>query len=186
MRPLGHSEDNISVPRRARASAFSAVVLVVGAVAIALTLVATTDDGTPPGQAPPTTDISAESTTDPAADPGSTIGPAPEDSFIGDKNNVSVQVANSTQVDGAAGRVTDSLKTQGYITLTPTNASGGTLLSTKIHYAAGFLLEARDLAVFINVDPVESVFKMPNDPGEEVADFGDPKILILLGSDLAN
>jgi len=194
MRPVGHTNENVSVRKRARASALSAAVLVVGAVAVALMLVATTAD-----------DGSAQSPPEEQSDPGSVDStvtpdtgdqsPAPDSSVpdeqdgaivdAGSNNNISVQVANTTSVNGAAATLTDALKTQGYITLNPTNASSGSLATTKIHYSAGMLLEARALAEFLQLDVETSVFAMPTDPASDVSNFLNPGILVLIGSDLA-
>ena len=198
MRPVGQSNENISVRGRARASALSAAVFVVGAVAVALILVASTaDDGSAQSQPNEVTTPDA-----PGAAGSSTVAPetegqpdAPQDSGTaedtgaiveaGSNNNVSVQVANTTSVNGAAATLTDALKTQGYLTLNPTNADSGSLATTKIHYAAGMLLEARALAEFLELDAETTVFVMPTDPASDVANFLDPRILILMGSDLA-
>jgi len=194
MRPVGHSNEDVSVRKGARASALSAAVFVVGAVAVALMLVATTaDDGSAQSQPDElnTPDADSSLDTSDAVDQTATTEDSvagPEDGAIveaGSNNNVSVQVANTTSVRGAAATLTDALKTQGYLTLNPTNASSGSLATTKIHYAAGMLLEARALAEFLELDVETSVFVMPTDPASDVANFLDPRILVLIGSDLA-
>jgi len=200
MRPVGQSSENISVRRGARASALSALVLVVGAVAVALMLVATTaDDGSAQSQPndPDTTELQDPSTppadTSSATDQGAqTENPQQPEAGTegavvdsGSNGNVSVQVANTTSVNGAAATLTDRLKTQGYLTLNPTNASSGSLATTKIHYAAGMLLDALALAEFLQLDGETSVFVMPTDPATDVANYLDPSILVLIGSDLA-
>lgn len=197
MRPVGHSNEDVTVRRGARASAVSAAVFVVGAVAVALMLVATTaDDGSAQSQpdelnTPDTPDADSSTDTSDTVDQTATTESSvagPEDGAIveaGSNNNVSVQVANTTSVNGAAAILTDTLKTQGYLTLNPTNASSGSLATTKIHYAAGMLLEARALAEFLELDVETSVFVMPTDPASDVANFLDPRILVLIGSDLA-
>jgi len=196
MRPVGHTNENVSVRKRARASALSAAVLVVGAVAVALMLVATTaDDGSaesPPQDQSDAGSADADSTVTPdtgeQSSPAESSVPDEQDGAIvdaGSNNNISVQVANTTSVNGAAATLTDALKTQGYLTLNPTNASSGSLATTKIHYSAGMLLEARALAEFLELDVETSVFAMPTDPASDVSNFLNPRILVLIGSDLA-
>ena len=98
---------------------------------------------------------------------------------------VSVQVVNTTRVGGAAGRMTDTLKAQGYVTLSAATDTGGILADTKIHHIGGYLLEAQALATLLGLDPAETVFSMPTNPGATIDNYLDPQVLVLLGSDLA-
>ena len=97
---------------------------------------------------------------------------------------VSVQVANSTTVRGAAGRLTDRFKTLSYITKTPTNYSGTPLDSTVIYYKPGSLLEGRAIAGVLGLDADEDVRQMPADTSA-VDGFESPDVLVALGNDLA-
>jgi hypothetical protein len=99
---------------------------------------------------------------------------------------VSVQVANTTRVGGAAGRMTDTVKAQGYVSLTAVTDTGGVQAITKIHHQGGYLLEAQKLAGTLGLDPEENVFSLPSNPSATIDEYLDPNILILLGSDLAN
>ena len=140
--------EHITVPARARAGTFTAVTFVVAAVAVALLLVANTSgNNLPPAAGPTTSDVIAAEPED--ADPPTSTTVPPDDGAdvrIVVPSNISVQVANSTAVSGAAGRVTDTLKARGYITLNATNATAGTQAVTKIHYREGALLEAHAIA----------------------------------------
>lgn len=97
---------------------------------------------------------------------------------------VSVQVANSTTVRGAAGRLTDRFKTLSYITKAPTNYVGTPLDQTRIYYQAGSLLEARAIAGVLALDVENDVFPMLSDTSA-VQTFETPDVLIALGNDLA-
>ena len=99
-------------------------------------------------------------------------------------SEVSVQVANSTAVRGAAGRLTDRFKTLSYITNTPTNYAGTPLDSTIIYYKPGALLEARAIAGVLELDPDDDVRQMPADTSA-VQDFESPDVLVALGTDIA-
>ena len=127
-----------------------------------------------------TTDTTAAGTTDTTTDDRGAFEPRPN-------AQVRVQVANTTAVAGAAGGQTDDFKALGYVTLKPTNsASGqGTLALTKIHHVGGYLLEAQQIAAELGLGN-DAVFSMPDSPEALVADWEDPHILVLLGSDIAN
>ena len=117
---------------------------------------------------------------DETSDSGSMVG------FEGRPNNeVSVQVANSTTVRGAAGRTTDTLKTKGFITKTPINMKGTALDRTRVYYQPGSIIEAGDIASLLGLDPDNDTFKMPTDLSA-FPDVEDPHILIALGIDTAS
>ena len=97
---------------------------------------------------------------------------------------VSVQVANSTTVRGAAGRLTDRFKTLSYITKTPTNYVGTPLDRTRLYYEPGSLLEARAIAGVLELDADNDVFPMLADTSA-VQGFETPHVLVALGNDLA-
>ena len=97
---------------------------------------------------------------------------------------VSVQVANSTTVRGAAGRLTDRFKTLSYITKTPTNYVGTPIDRTRIYYQPGSLLEARAIAGVLELDADNDVFPMLADTSA-VQGFETPDVLVALGTDLA-
>ncbi len=97
---------------------------------------------------------------------------------------VSVQVANSTTVRGAASRLTDRFKTLSYITKAPTNYLGTPLDQTRIYYQPGSLLEARAIAGVLELDADNDVFTMLADTSA-VQGFETPDVLVALGSDLA-
>ena len=143
----------------------------------------------------PTTGASGAGATDPATvatvAPAVTAEPATDTTSAGAEpfqprpaSEVSVQVANSTAVRGAAGRLTDRFKTLSYITNTPTNYAGTPLDSTIIYYKPGALLEARAIAGVLELDPDDDVRQMPADTSA-VQDFESPDVLVALGTDIA-
>ena len=98
---------------------------------------------------------------------------------------VSVQVANSTTVRGAAGRTTDILKTKGFITKSPINMQGTPLDRTRVHYKPGNIIEAGNIAILLGLDDKNDVYKMPQDLSA-YGDVEDPHILVALGIDKAS
>ena len=129
---------------------------------------------TGPAVTPPATTEPSTDTTSAAAEP---FQPRPA-------AEVEVQVANSTTVRGAAGRLTDRFKTLSYITKTPTNYVGTPLDRTRIYYKAGSLLEARAIAGVLELDADNDVFPMLSDTSA-ITDFESPHVLVALGTDLA-
>jgi len=99
---------------------------------------------------------------------------------------VMVQVVNTTRIGGAAGKATDTLKTQGYNTLDPSNDDGGLLTDTKVHHIGGYLLEAQAIATVLGLDPETSVLSMPDNVGAGIDNFLDAPVLVRLGNDLAD
>lgn len=144
-------------------------------------------------EAPTPTTGAADSGTAPVATvaPTVTAAPATETTSAGAEPfqprpaaEVSVQVANSTTVRGAAGRLTDRFKTLSYITKTPTNYVGTPLDRTRIYYQPGSLLEARAIAGVLELDADNDVFPMLADTSA-VQGFETPDVLLALGTDLA-
>ncbi|WP_419944404.1 LytR C-terminal domain-containing protein [Candidatus Poriferisodalis sp.] len=140
----------------------------------------TTGAGDPIGEVPAST-VAVSTTTAQAPDTTSSEAepfqprPAAE---------ISVQVANSTTVRGAAGRLTDRFKTLSYITKSPTNYLGTPLERTRIYYQPGSLLEARAIAGVLELDADNDVFTMLTDTSA-VQGFETPDVLVALGTDLA-
>ncbi|HCB38021.1 MAG TPA: hypothetical protein DEP66_07510 [Acidimicrobiaceae bacterium] len=102
-----------------------------------------------------------------------------------DPSEVTVQVANSTTVGGAAGRVTDRLKTLGFVTQSPTNLNGVALETTVVHYVPGSLLEAQNIASVLELDAQDDVMRMFEDTSA-VKNYEMPQVFVALGLDLAN
>lgn len=94
---------------------------------------------------------------------------------------VTVIVANTTDIAGAAGGLSENLVGQGYKTATPTDADPA-LEQTQVLFVEGFELEAQAVATAIAA-PAESVQPMPNPV--PVADLAGAQVLVMLGADLA-
>lgn len=98
------------------------------------------------------------------------------------KADVKVVVANGAGTKGLATTVTNTLKTAGYATQTPTDATT-TLDKTSIQFAEGYDAEAREVAQTLNL-PVTTATKLAS-PAIAAADIGDAKVIVLLGADFA-
>ena len=205
---------NGPMSRPNNAAAIRGALLVIAAVVVGIYLLRGTDTPTldPAPAASPTTVQAAESETDASDDgagtatettlPGITVATStPEDGSTADdadagtmvgfegrpNSQVSVQVANSTTVRGAAGRTTDILKTKGFVTQTPINMKGPPLDRTRVHYKPGNIIEAGNIAELLGLDAKNDVYKMPQD----VAALGDKfekdvDVLVALGIDKAS
>jgi uncharacterized iron-regulated membrane protein len=137
-----------------------------------------------------TTDTTPAETTDStvAESTDTSAAPDPGDSAVfvaRSPNEVRVQVANTTTTRGAAGAQTSVLLAEGYTTLTPTNWTSGVLNVSKVHHIDGYLLEAQAVAKALGLDEVADVFAMPANVANEIGEFEDPQVLILVGVDLA-
>ena len=205
---------NGPMSRPNNAAAIRGALLVIAAVVVGIYLLRGTDTPTldPAPAASPTTVQAAKSeagTSDDGAGtatettlPGITVAPSTaEDGSAADdadagtmvgfegrpNSQVSVQVANSTTVRGAAGRTTDILKTKGFVTGTPINMKGTPLDRTRVHYKPGNIIEAGNIAELLGLDAKNDVYKMPQD----VAALGDKfdkdvDVLVALGIDKAS
>ena len=203
---------NGPMSRPNNAAAIRGLLLVVVAVAVGIYLLRGTDTPTLDAAATPTPTTAESSQNEPtvgqedtddatgATLPGITVatsapesGASTDDSdagtmvgFEGRPNEeVSVQVANSTTVRGAAGRTTDILKTKGFITKTPINMKGTALDRTRVHYLPGSIIEAGNIAILLGLDDKNDVYKMPTDLSA-YPKVEEPHILIALGIDKAS
>ncbi len=189
------------------AAAIRGVLLVLVAVVIGILLLQSSSDDdsadaqveTEPGDSVPTTTTAADTAATPAATSTSqatTATIAPPDPTTSTTaalvqgftprpaSEVTVQVANSTQVGGAAGRLTDRLKALNYVTGAPTNMSGTPLDTTRVFYQSGSLLEAQQVAEVLGLDRDEDVAKIFTDTSS-ISSYETPDVLVALGLDLA-
>lgn len=214
MSPGRHASGDGSFARSAGGAATRGIILIIVAVLVGVVLIATAVDDTnqvttaapdttaatvtqPTTDTAPATTAAAGTPTTAGATPTTAVTPTTSGDTTPTTTNgavfeprpnsvVSVQVANTTRVGGAAGRMTDTLKAQGYVTLTAVTDTGGVQAITKIHHLGGYLLEAQKMAELLGLDPEESVFSMPSNPGATILEYAEPNVLVLLGSDLAN
>ena len=205
---------NGPMSRPNNAAAIRGALLVIVAVVVGIYLLRGTDTPTldPSPSASPTTVQAAENEVGAPDDgagtatettlPGITVATSsPEDGTAADdadagtmvgfegrpNSQVSVQVANSTTVRGAAGRITDILKTKGFITQSPINMKGTPLDRTRVHYKPGNIIEAGNIAELLGLDAKNDVYKMPQDAAALGDKFEkDVDVLVALGIDKAS
>jgi len=117
-------------------------------------------------------------------DPASVALPTPtvvDLSTAAPNSQVSVLVANGSGVDGQAGRLTDTLRNQGFNTRQPKTGTPRT--TSVIYYRPGFDVEAQVVRAVLNTQT--PVAPMPaTDPivGDDI-DLVNVDVLVLVGSD---
>jgi LytR cell envelope-related transcriptional attenuator len=170
---------DVERPRRtspARGVALIATAVIIGLFVLRNGFETTGGDG-------PSPQVEASDTTDTtAADGGgeapteTTAPPAPRAPA-----EVTVLVANTTDVSGAAGGLTDNLVGKGYQAAPPTDGQPA-LEQTQVLFVEGFEAEAQAVAATVGA-PAEAVQPMPATP--PVGDLAGAQVLVMLGSDLA-
>ncbi len=98
------------------------------------------------------------------------------------KAEVKVLVANGAGVRGLGAATTNALKTLGYTTLTPTDATA-TIPKTSIQFVEGWEAEGREVAGALTLPP--TVATRLASPPVAAADIGDAKVIVILGEDVA-
>jgi hypothetical protein len=99
-----------------------------------------------------------------------------------------VIVANASDVNGAAGRLTDRLKAVGFTTGTAVNSTEGTLAVTKIYYDAANTSAkavADSLALALGGGEI-TVVEVGVPPPIDTADLAGAGVLIAMGNDVAD
>lgn len=102
-------------------------------------------------------------------------------------DGASIMVANSSNVNGAAGRLSDELAAKGFTVLPPTNGWGPeeSLDVTRIYYVPGKgEAVARTVGRLMGVEPTQIPVPAWITGGTET--MGDAGVLIMLGKDLAS
>ncbi len=193
-----HSAGRASGGAAARGLVIVAVAVVIGLLLLRTTVDDPVEAGTEAVETATVTETEVETPTDgdettnpdPATDPDGTdpetaVDPTPVD--VRPTEEVNVQVANAgTGVAGAAGRVTDTFQTLGYVTGTPTNTLDLDLPGDSVvHFESGYLAEATIVAQELGLGP-DAVQPLPTaDPASLVDSYENPNILILLGANQA-
>lgn len=95
--------------------------------------------------------------------------------------DVTVIVANASGIDGAASRLTTTLKGKGYNAVEPTNASAN-VSTTTVHFVAGYEAEAKAVAAAFGA-PASAATPMPSPA--PISNLAGAQVLVLLGPDLA-
>ncbi len=138
----------------------------------------------------PTTDVDAilegldRTTTTVAGDPAGTA-PAVTSTTRASRapGDVTVLVANGTDIRGLAGATATALKGIGYNTLSPTDTSR-TVDATKVLFSNGFEAEARAVATSLQLPPTAVEAATPASP-PPIADTLGANVIVLLGGDVA-
>jgi hypothetical protein len=180
MKPGRFAAADGSFGRSAGAAMGRGVGLLVVALILGVFLLNATDN-----QPPGTTLSSGSASTPRAATPGHSSATIPTTSTtvvtpIHAPKDVKVVVANASPTNGAGQRASDALKTAGYNTLSPTNAT-----STKdsaVFYTPGYDREAAAVAQALGF-AATAVKPMPSSP--PVTDLRTASILVVVGSDMA-
>jgi LytR cell envelope-related transcriptional attenuator len=172
--------ETMDVDRPRRTSPARGVALIATAVIIGLFVLRNGFETQDPSDVAPvvadTTDTTAAGTPGTEATTDTTAAPAPRPPA-----EVTVLVANTTGVGGAAGGLSENLKGKGYVTAAPTDAQPA-LQTTQVLFVEGFQAEAQAVAAALGA-PAESVVAMPNPA--PVPDLAGAQVLVMLGSDLA-
>ncbi len=95
---------------------------------------------------------------------------------------VKVLSANGTRVSGAAGKVRDVLRGQGYNVLAPTEAKQ--VETSAVYFAPGFEREAQAVAQALKLPPA-SVQALPDTAASPVADVRGANVVAVVGPELA-
>jgi hypothetical protein len=94
-----------------------------------------------------------------------------------------IVVANGSGVGGSAGRLSDTLRSEGYAVIEPTNAVRNDYTITEIYHLPGFEAQAGVVARELGV----AVTGLLPDPSPVPAEgIQDANVIIVLGTDLAS
>ncbi|WP_420432166.1 LytR C-terminal domain-containing protein [Candidatus Poriferisocius sp.] len=131
---------------------------------------------------PAPTPDEAQSTT-PAPEVTQAPAPDPEEKLeCRDPSTIGVLVANTTDISGAAGRLSGELNAANYVTLQPENANPQT--GSAFYFRAGYEVDARCIANLLGVG-AGPFFPMSDPPpaGISLETLGNAYVLILIGPD---
>lgn len=179
-------------PRRRRPSGrFSSVALGVGVAALALGACGGGDDDTADTTVPTTTISLATTTTTPATAATTTTTTPPtavpeEPEYV--TEGATVVVANSSNVDGGAGRMSDRLAAVGFDMAAATNGTEGQLEVTKIYYDPeneNALPVAESLREALGGGDIQ-VFEVGVPAPVDGGDAGDATVIVSMGNDTAD
>ncbi|MCY4257952.1 MAG: LytR C-terminal domain-containing protein [bacterium] len=102
-----------------------------------------------------------------------------------DPSTIQVLVANGTNVQGAATRLTGELNASNYVTLQPANTRDNQIASSSaFYYRAGYEVDARCIAQVAGVS-AGPFFVMPDPPPGAIPRdrLGNAFVLVIIGSD---
>ncbi len=169
---------------------FRGVILVVIGIIIGVVILASTvDEADDTGSAATTTAQAASSTTSTTAattatqpaTPVATTQPVVISPQPHSPSEVRVQVANATDISGAAGRLTNQLTVAGYIGLPAINAPAEVtpLSQSIIYYEPNYLADANQIASLLGATP-NQVLPLPV-PSPIVTDSAH--VIVVIGDD---
>ena len=142
------------------------------------------DNGSAVATPAPLPDDTGESeATEPAPAVTQPPAPAPDEELeCRDPSTIGVMVANGTDVNGAAGRLSEELNAANYVALRPHNASPQT--GSAFYYRAGYEVDAQCIARLLG-ESEKPLWPMPDPPpgGLTLETLGNAFVLILLGPD---
>jgi hypothetical protein len=96
------------------------------------------------------------------------------------KASFTVLVANASGTQGAAGRLSDKMKADGFTMAAPVTATGKSD-TTKVYYLSGYEAAAGSVASYLAVGAPE-----PMPEPKPVADLGQAQVLVVEGRDIAS
>ena len=180
------SDPSEATPRRRRqstespppaGSAWIGALIVVVALAIGFFLLR--DDSSEDVATGPGSEINTEDDATPETEPIETTTTASTPA-VRPASEVKVKVANGSGEAGAAGRTTDALKADGYVTGTPADAPDR-VPSTIVYWTEGFEAEAAQVAESLGVG--ETGLQMMPTPAP-VGELEESNILVVVGPDI--
>lgn len=137
------------------------------------------------GLTPVSASVSASATPTPAATVDPATAPIAEPTPVTEparpNSEVSVLVANGTDVSGLAGTLTDLLRNQGFNTRQPRNATPQ--LASVIYYRPGFAAEAMAVRSVLNVSTPIAPMTVPDPSIGDDIDLLGVNVLVLVGAD---
>ena len=165
---------------------FRGIALVIVAAALGIFLIAKSFDSssgtsvtTGSTTTTATTAVGGTSSTGPAS---STPGATNPQTTTANPGGVHVLVLNAAGVNGAAGRLRDTLKGLGYTAAAATAAKQAA--TTVVYYVDGFKADATNVAAALTLG-ADSVLLIPNPPPADAKTLGDNTVVVLLGRDKA-
>ncbi len=127
-------------------------------------------------------------TTTPAPAPTTTVAPTTTTTLALVTEGATLIVANASNINGAAGRMSDALAVAGFSTGTATNSSEGQLETTKIYYDpenANAEAVANSVRQALGGGAIE-VLEMGTPAPVETGEVGDASIVVAMGNDVSD
>jgi hypothetical protein len=180
VRPGRHAAGDGSFGRSAGTQTVRGAALLGVAILIGVILLRTAPSET--GSSVKSTKTTTRTTAKPAA-PGVTVPVTTTTAPPRPPGQVTVTVANGTNVSGAANRIKSQLLQGGYNVVFATNATTNSSATTTVFYLAGFQQEAVILANSLSLPPTVAQAVPPPPP---VSDTKGADLVVVVGADLAS